>query len=71
MAATFANVVTVHKAQGSEWESVYVIDETPAMMAMREKREGEAAAIAEARRWLYTATTRARESVTLARLRGQ
>lgn len=71
MAATFANVVTTHKAQGSEWGSVYVIDETPAMMAMRERREGEAAAIAEARRWLYTAVTRARESVTLARLRGQ
>lgn len=71
MAATFANVVTVHKAQGSEWESVYVIDETPAMMAMRERKEGEAAAIAEARRWLYTAVSRARESVTLARLRGQ
>lgn len=71
MAATFANACTVHKAQGSEWDSVYVIDETPAMMAMRESREGEAAAIAEARRWLYTAVTRARDSVTLARLRGQ
>lgn len=71
MAATYANVITTHKFQGSEAESVYVIDETPAMMAMREAREGEAAAIAEGRRWLYTATTRARESVTLARLRGQ
>jgi len=71
MAATFANVITVHKFQGSEADSVYVIDETPAMMTMRTGREGEAAAIAEGRRWLYTATTRARESVTLARLRGQ
>lgn len=69
MAATYANVITTHKAQGSEWESVYVIDETPAMQAMNARREGEAKAIAEARRWLYTATTRARETVTLARLR--
>lgn len=71
MAATFANVVTVHKAQGSEWDSVYVVDETPAMMAQEARRSGEAFAIAGARRFLYTATTRARESVTLARLRGQ
>lgn len=71
MAATFANVITVHKAQGSEWDSVYIIDETPAMQAMTERREGEAKAIAECRRWLYTATTRAKDSVTLARTRGQ
>lgn len=71
MAATFANVVTVHKAQGSEWDSVYVIDETPAMVAQETRRSGEAFAIAGARRFLYTAVTRARESVTLARLRGQ
>ncbi len=71
MAATYANVVTTHKAQGSEWDSVYVIDETPAMMAQEMRRSGEAFAIAQARRFLYTAVTRARESVTLARLRGQ
>jgi exodeoxyribonuclease-5 len=57
-AATYADAITVHKSQGSEWEHVYVIDETPAM----EDRE-------LARRWLYTAVSRASESVTLARLK--
>lgn len=71
MAATYANAITVHKAQGSEWPHVYVIDETPAMMAQMSRREGETAAIAEARRWLYTAVSRASERVTLGRLRGQ
>lgn len=70
MAATFANVITTHKAQGSEWGSVYIVDETPAMFAMNARREGEAAATAECRRWLYTAATRARDSVTLSRMRG-
>jgi len=70
MAATYANVITVHKFQGSEAESVYVIDETPAMQAMHAAKHSEAMGIAEARRWLYTAVTRARETVTLARLRG-
>lgn len=68
-AFTFANAITAHKAQGSEWESVYVIDETPAMKAMTTRREGHAAADEQARRWLYTAVSRARESVTLARMK--
>lgn len=69
-AFTFANVVTVHTAQGSEWPSVYVVDETPQMIAMQAQREGEAAAREFARRWRYTAVSRASDSVTLARLRG-
>jgi exodeoxyribonuclease-5 len=69
MAATWACCVTVHKAQGSEWSSVYVVDETPAMMAMTARREGERAAVEMARRFAYTAVTRAQESVTLARTR--
>ena len=69
-AFTFANAITAHKAQGSEWESVYVIDETPAMRAMEARKQGATAADLLARRWAYTATTRARESVTLARLKG-
>lgn len=69
MAATYSQVVTCHKAQGSEWSSVYVVDETPAMMALTARREGERAAVEMARRWMYTATTRAQESVTLARTR--
>ena len=57
-AFTFAHAITVHKSQGSEWDSVYVVDETPGM--------GDRA---DARRWLYTAASRARESVVLARTR--
>jgi exodeoxyribonuclease-5 len=68
-AFTFADVITTHKAQGSEWDSVYVIDETKPMIEMTARREGMTAATEQARRWLYTATTRARESVQLARLK--
>lgn len=72
--ATFAQAITVHKAQGSEWNDVYVVNETPAMMSMagrREgmsmagRREGAAEAIAQGRRWLYTASTRARQHITI------
>ena len=68
-AFTFADAITVHKAQGSEWESVYVVDETRAMIEITARREGMVAAQEQARRWLYTACTRARESVQLARLK--
>lgn len=68
-AFTFADAVTVHKAQGSEWESVYVVDETRAMVEMTARREGRAAAQEQARRWLYTAVSRAQESVQLARMK--
>jgi exodeoxyribonuclease-5 len=68
-AFTFADVVTVHKAQGSEWDSVYVVDETRPMIAQEARREGSTFAHEQARRWLYTAVTRAKDSVTLARLK--
>jgi exodeoxyribonuclease-5 len=68
-AFTFADAITVHKAQGSEWDSVYVVDETRAMIEMQARRDGMAKAMEEARRFLYTAVTRARESVQLARLK--
>jgi exodeoxyribonuclease V len=67
MLATFAQAITVHKAQGSEWPSVYVVDETPGMISMGTKRVGQAEAYTDARRWLYTAVSRASESVTVAR----
>lgn len=51
---TFAQAITVHKAQGSEWPHVYVVDRTDQMKS-------------DARRWAYTAVTRASERVTLAR----
>jgi exodeoxyribonuclease V len=65
MLATFSQVITVHKAQGSEWPRVYVVNETPAMMSMERRNAGAAAAIARGREWLYTAVTRAQESVTI------
>lgn len=68
-AFTFADAVTVHKAQGSEWDSVYVIDETRTMIAQTARREGTAAATEQARHWLYTAVTRAKDRVQLARLK--
>jgi exodeoxyribonuclease-5 len=55
---TFANVVTCHKAQGSEWDHVYVVDQTHQMWKSSE---------AEKRRWAYTAVSRASERVTIAR----
>jgi exodeoxyribonuclease-5 len=55
---TFANVVTCHKAQGSEWDHVYVVDQTHQMWKSSE---------AEKRRWCYTAVSRASERVTIAR----
>lgn len=67
MLATFANAITVHKAQGSEWGHVYVVNETPAMMSMAARRTGQADAIEQARKWLYTGISRASEKVTVTR----
>lgn len=49
----YGYALTVHKAQGSQWESVVVLGEG---WGSRD----------EARRWLYTAITRASERVTVA-----
>jgi exodeoxyribonuclease-5 len=49
----FGYCLTVHKAQGSEWPRVLVIDQNEVFGTMGE-------------RWLYTAATRAREHVTFA-----
>lgn len=49
--ATFAHAITGHKAQGSGWPKVAIVDETPALRAMRGDDE--------ARKWLYTSVTRA------------
>lgn len=65
MLATFSQAITCHKSQGSEWASVYVVDETPSMISMVSRREGAAEAIQQARRWMYTAVSRASESVTV------
>lgn len=64
---TFAQALTVHKAQGSQWGSVLVKDETPSMWHIDSRRYGPDGAAEQARRWLYTAVTRARHDVAVYR----
>lgn len=52
---TFGWALTCHKSQGSQWDHVFVCDES---MVFRE----------EGARWLYTAVTRAAERVTVMQL---
>jgi exodeoxyribonuclease-5 len=49
----FGYAITVHKSQGSEWERVVLVDDE--MFAWK---------IADRKRWLYTAVTRAKEHLT-------
>ena len=49
---TFGDALTVHKSQGSQWDSVVLFDESAAF------REDGA-------RWLYTGITRAAKELTL------
>jgi exodeoxyribonuclease V len=49
----FAYAITCHKAQGSQWRNVLVVDESRSFPE-------------HADRWLYTAVTRAQECVTIA-----
>lgn len=49
----FGYCLTTHKAQGSQWPSVYVVDESEVFRDDRSK-------------WLYTAITRAADRVTVA-----
>ena len=51
---TFGYCLTVHKAQGSQWDNVYLFDES---FVFRDDR----------RRWLYTGVTRAAETITVVR----
>lgn len=53
---TFGYCITVHKAQGSQWESVFVLDDG---MLTWDK--------ANRKRWLYTAVTRAEKKLVIAR----
>ena len=48
----YGYALTVHKAQGSQWDNVYLFDES---WAFREHSQ----------RWLYTAITRAAEKITI------
>lgn len=70
MFATYAQAITVHKSQGSEWDSVYVVNETPGVAAMAAKRAGDVAGVLAAKRWAYTAATRAAERLTITPPRG-
>jgi len=79
VAATFGQAITVHKAQGSQWGRVLVVDESGvfARIASKEKARARAGAglpgpggAAEAghlagQRWLYTAITRAADQVVI------
>jgi len=48
----YGYALTVHKSQGSQWDNVYLFDES---RAFREHQQ----------RWLYTAITRASEKITI------
>lgn len=63
--ATYGQVITVHKAQGSEWQHVYLVNEARQLMAMTAKRLGAKEGMEQAKRWLYTGCTRASERVTI------
>ena len=54
LAFDFGYAVTCHKAQGSQWDRVFIVDESQTFGA-------------DARRWLYTAVTRAAKRVTVSR----
>ncbi|WP_433368417.1 ATP-dependent DNA helicase [Actinoplanes sp. CA-142083] len=73
-AMTFAQAITCHKSQGSQWDRVLVVDESwifaraAASDAMRAGSPAEAAAAAghlNGQRWLYTAITRAAQQVVV------
>lgn len=74
-AATFGQAITVHKSQGSQWDSVLVVDESGVFAdgARRDARRGGlggGSTIAQAahlagQRWLYTAITRAAQRAVI------
>lgn len=73
IAATWGHAITAHKSQGSQWDRVLVVDESSvfAYGAYRDHVEvlGPAGAELEAhiaaKRWAYTAITRAAERVVI------
>lgn len=73
-AATFAQAITCHKSQGSQWDNVLVVDESfvfaraeaaEAQRAGRTPVEAGAAGHVAGQRWLYTAITRAAKRVVV------
>jgi exodeoxyribonuclease V len=71
-AATYAQAITVHKSQGSQWDNVLVVDESH-VFARAEAAEATqaghpnpaAAGHTAGQRWLYTAITRAAQKVVV------
>ena len=62
--ATFAYCLTAHKAQGSEWQDVVVFDQRSLIRKVAENDPRGALSPDEfARRWTYTAITRARKNL--------
>lgn len=55
----YAYAITVHKSQGSQWDSVLLFDQKDRFPNWSER---------DRRRWLYTGITRAAENVTVMRL---
>jgi len=73
-AMTFAQAITCHKSQGSQWDRVLVVDESwifaraaaqDAMAAGSPPDAAGAAGHLNGQRWLYTAITRAAEQVVV------
>lgn len=55
----YSYAITVHKAQGSQWDNVLLFDQKDRFPTWSDR---------DRRRWLYTGITRAAESVTVMRL---
>lgn len=60
--ATYGYCLTAHKAQGSEWDDVCVIDESYILRKVASEGDTE-------RRWFYTAVTRASRRLVVADIR--
>lgn len=70
MLATYSWAITCHKAQGSEWPKVYIANEMTKMYAAEQRRRSSEMAARQCQAWMYTAVTRASESVTITAPRG-
>lgn len=73
-AMTYAQAITCHKSQGSQWDRVLVVDESwifarsataEATQAGKPVQEAAAAGHLAGQRWLYTAITRAAQQVVV------
>jgi exodeoxyribonuclease V len=70
LSVTYSYCMTAHKAQGSEWDKVAVIDQRNVIKLMTDaaiaRGENTLPGDETARRWLYTAVTRARKELIIA-----